>query len=112
MYDREKCWHILFLQAPKAPEGCVLDPKTFGQPCPTGTYKDLQGQQHTRLFWIYPTMEPRSTDVGRKAPAPKPEDLPLLKKILRTAPSDHDNSDSDDNDYPDMDNPSNLIMTQ
>ena len=44
-------------------------------------------------------MEPKAMDGGRKAPTPRPEDLPLLKRPSSSAPND-DNDDSDGDQYP------------
>ena len=38
-------------------------------------------------------------DIGRIAPTPKPEDLPLLKRSLPSAPDRNDDNDDSDNDY-------------
>jgi hypothetical protein len=45
-------------------------------------------------------MEPKATDVGRKAPTPKPEDLPYLGGSLPSPPGNNDDDDSDDDHYP------------
>ena len=101
MYDRERHWHIHFLRPHKAPEGCVSNPDVFGQPCPAGTYLSIGGTHRPQPQWIYKTMEPRSMDIGRTAPMPKPEDLPLLKRSLPSAPDgNNDDDDSDDDYYP------------
>ena len=100
MYDRERRWHIHFLRPPKAPEGCVSNPDVFGQPCPAGIYLSIGGTRRSQLQWIYKTMEPKSMDIGRTAPTPKPEDLPLLKRSPPYAPDGNDDDDSDDDYYP------------
>ena len=43
-------------------------------------------------------MEPRTADVGREAPVPRPEELPLLRRSPHPEPDD--DSDSDDDYYP------------
>ena len=95
MYDREKRWHIHFLRRPKLPEGCVSNPEVFGQPCPAGTYLNFGGKRRQRPRWIYHSKEPKAMDVGKKAPTPKPEDLPLLGRPPPSAPDDDDDSDGD-----------------
>ena len=99
MYDRERRWHIHFLRPPKAPEGCVSNPDVFGQPCPAGIYLSIGGTRRPQPQWIYKTMEPKSMDIGRTAPTPKPEDLPLLKRSLPSAPDGNDDDDDSDDDY-------------
>ncbi|EDR06478.1 uncharacterized protein LACBIDRAFT_328877 [Laccaria bicolor S238N-H82] len=101
MYDREKRWHLFFLRPPKIPEGCVSDPSIFGQPCPKGVYKGINKKQFVQPRWIYQTMEPQPTDVGRKAPVPRPEELPPLRKPSQPNPPPNDDSDSDNDYYPD-----------
>ncbi|EDR06693.1 uncharacterized protein LACBIDRAFT_328613 [Laccaria bicolor S238N-H82] len=101
MYDRDKHRHLFFLHPPRAPEGCVSNPDVFGIPCPKGIYKDMTKTQHSQPFWIYKTQEPQSSDVGKVAPVPRPEDLPRLNETPRPPP-DND-SDSDDSYYPDLD---------
>ena len=102
MYDREKRWQILFLRTPKAPPGCVSDINVYGQPCPFGKYKDLTGTRRSQPSWIYNRMEPQTADIGRVAPTPRPEDLPLLGEPPK--PDAGDDSDDDDDDYyPDPD---------
>ena len=100
-YDRERRWQILFLQAPRPPPGCVSDVSVFGQPCPEGKYRDTNKTRRPQPMWIYDSLEPRTTDIGRVAPTPRPEDLPSLRDPPRP-PSDYD-SDSDDDHYPDFD---------
>ena len=39
-------------------------------------------------------------DVSKKAPTPRPEDLPLLKRPSSSAPNDDDDDDSDGDQYP------------
>ena len=80
MFDRERCWQILFLRPPKAPPGCVSDINVYGQPCPEEVYKDMSKKirRLRRLAWIYNRMEPRTGDIRREAPTPKPEELPLI----------------------------------
>ncbi|EDR09760.1 uncharacterized protein LACBIDRAFT_317869 [Laccaria bicolor S238N-H82] len=101
MYDREKCWHLFFLRPPKIPEGCVSDLSIFGQPCPKGVYKGINKKRFVQPRWIYQTMEPQPTDVGRKAPVPRPEELPPLRKPSQPNPPPDDDSDSDNDYYPD-----------
>lgn len=98
MYDRENRWQILFLRPPKAPLGCVSDVNVFGQPCPEGIYNDVNEKRRRRPYWIYYQMEPRTADVGREAPVPRPEELPLLRRSPHPEPDD--DSDSDDDYYP------------
>ena len=45
-------------------------------------------------------MEPKAMDVGKKAPTPRPKDLPLLKMPSSSALNDDDDDDSDGNQYP------------
>ena len=47
-------------------------------------------------------MEPRTDDIRKIAPTPKPEELPLIQGPIPPAPGD-DNDDSDDHYYPDFD---------
>ena len=104
MYDRERRWQILFLRPPKAPPGCVSDVNIYGQPCPEGVYKDMSKKRRRlrRPAWIYNCKEPKTGDIRRIAPVPKPEDLPLIRGPLPPA-SDHDDDDDDDDYYPDYD---------
>ena len=43
-------------------------------------------------------MEPRTSDIRREAPIPRPEELPLIQGPIPPAPGSDDN-DNDDNDY-------------
>ena len=45
-------------------------------------------------------MEPKAMDVSKKAPTPRPKDLPLLKRPSSSALNDNDDNDSDGDQYP------------
>ena len=105
MYDRERRWQILFLRSPKAPPGCVSDINVYGQPCPEGVYKDMSKKRRRlrRPAWIYNRMEPRTGDIRREAPIPKPEELPLIRGPIPPAPDNDDDNDDNDDYYPSYD---------
>ena len=105
MYDRERRWQILFLRSPKAPPGCVSDINVYGQPCPEGVYRDMSKKRRRlrRPAWIYNRMEPRTGDIRREAPIPKPEELPLIRGPIPPAPGNDDDDDDDDDYYPSYD---------
>ncbi|EDR00561.1 uncharacterized protein LACBIDRAFT_334083 [Laccaria bicolor S238N-H82] len=105
-FDRERRWQILFLKPLKAPPGCVSDIDIFGQPCPDGTYKDMAQKRKRvgRPAWIYNRMDPKTNDLRKEAPVPRPEDLPLIHGPPLPAPGSNGNDDDDDDwYYPNLD---------
>ena len=48
-------------------------------------------------------MEPRTGDIRREAPIPKPGELPLIQGPISPAPGNDDDDDDDDDYYPSYD---------
>jgi hypothetical protein len=90
-YDRKNLRMLYFMDIPIFPAGTKPNPDEYGVPAPPVKYcrqTQLRLIEEFPSHWMYHSKEPAKHDVGRVAPLPSVDDLPMKRKVITHTPDE------------------------